>query len=199
MRQYIDDLRGAGVVDFSAYFDAHPEAVAESVARVKIVDVNRATLEMYQAESKAQLLADLSQVLGPESLIRFQGGIACTCARRMIFETETINYTLHGERRVVFLRLTVAPGYEQTWAKVFVGISDITERRQAEAALAAERDLLQALMDNIPDTIYFKDTSSRFTRINRAQVNVLGVTAPEEATGKTDLDFQEFGPCPEFL
>jgi diguanylate cyclase (GGDEF)-like protein/PAS domain S-box-containing protein len=44
-------------------------------------------------------------------------------------------------------------------------------------------------MDNIPDTIYFKDTSSRFTRINLAQMKVLGVTTPEEAIGKTDLDF----------
>ena len=191
VRQHIEDLRGAGVVDFSAYFDAHPEDLAESAARVKIVDVNRATLEMYQAESKEQLLADLSQVLGPESLTAFKEELLALVRGDMIFETELINYTLHGERRVVFLRLTVAPGYAHTWARIFVGISDITKHRQAEAALAAERDLLQALMDNIPDTIYFKDTSSRFTRINRAQVNVLGVAAPEEAIGKTDLDFQE--------
>jgi diguanylate cyclase (GGDEF)-like protein/PAS domain S-box-containing protein len=68
---------------------------------------------------------------------------------------------------------------------------ELSDRQQAEAALAAERDLLQALMDNIPDTIYFKDTESRFTRINHAQVKVLGVASPEEVIGKTDLDFQD--------
>ncbi|HXQ39426.1 MAG TPA: PAS domain-containing protein, partial [Anaerolineales bacterium] len=179
--QYIDDLRRAGVVDFLAYFDTHPEAVVECTMRVKIVDVNRATLEMYQAESKTQLLDDLSKVLGPESLKPFKEELLALVNGATSFENETINYTLSGESRVVFIRLSVAPGYEETWAKVFVGISDITERRKAEAALATERDLLQALMDNIPDTMYFKDTASRFTRINRAQAKVLGITAPEDA------------------
>jgi diguanylate cyclase (GGDEF)-like protein/PAS domain S-box-containing protein len=46
-------------------------------------------------------------------------------------------------------------------------------------------------MDNIPDLIYFKDASSRFTRINRAEARLLGVVTPEEAIGKTDLEFQD--------
>ncbi len=191
VRRYIDELGAAGVTDFPAHLEAHPEAVAESAARVRIVDVNRATLEMYGAESKAQLLADLSKVLGPESLIPFKQELLALARGETSFENETVNYTLRGERRVVLVRLTLAPGSEETWAKAFVSIGDITERRQAEAALAAERDLLQALMDNIPDTIYFKDTASRFTRVNQAQAEMLGLSAPGQATGKTDLDFQD--------
>lgn len=47
----------------------------------------------------------------------------------------------------------------------------------------------KALMDNIPDTIYFKDPDSRFVQINKMMANVLGLDSPEEAIGKTDFDF----------
>ncbi len=69
-------------------------------------------------------------------------------------------------------------------------IRDAIRRQQDQEALARERDLLTTLLDNVPDTIYFKDTSSRFTRINKAQAIILGVENPEDAIGKTDFDFQ---------
>jgi len=65
------------------------------------------------------------------------------------------------------------------------------EQRQTEATLILQRDLMLILMDNIPDSIYFKDAASRFTHINRAQARILGVGEPEEAIGKTDHDFFE--------
>jgi PAS domain-containing protein len=45
-------------------------------------------------------------------------------------------------------------------------IEDITERKAAETALADERDLLQTLMNHLPDAIYVKDNASRFLRLN---------------------------------
>ncbi|GET34276.1 hypothetical protein PbJCM13498_31390 [Prolixibacter bellariivorans] len=65
----------------------------------------------------------------------------------------------------------------------------ITDQKLAEAELEKEKDFLQMLMDNIPDTIYFKNTKSQFTRINKAQAKILGVATPEEAIGKTDADY----------
>lgn len=66
---------------------------------------------------------------------------------------------------------------------------DITERKQMEEKMAYERDLFNALMDNMPDAIYFKDTKSRFTRVNAASCPGLGIKDPEEAIGMTDFDF----------
>jgi two-component system, sensor histidine kinase and response regulator len=68
-------------------------------------------------------------------------------------------------------------------------IEDVTDRKLMQDALRNERDLLQALMDNIPDTIYFKDKQSRFIRINKAQSKVLGVENAKDVVGKSDYDF----------
>src|SRR4051812_3624990 len=61
---------------------------------------------------------------------------------------------------------------------------EVVERIQAEKKLMEEQRLLHALMDNIPDLIYFKDAASRFTRINQAHARMLGIDDPHDALGK---------------
>jgi PAS domain S-box-containing protein len=66
---------------------------------------------------------------------------------------------------------------------------ELAERRQAEQALAREQHLLQTFVDNVPDSIYFKDLESRFRQINRALATRFGLSDPAYAIGKTDFDF----------
>jgi PAS domain S-box-containing protein len=68
-------------------------------------------------------------------------------------------------------------------------VTDITERKQAEAELNRERDLWRALLDNSPDKIYFKDLQSRFVKASKAMAIQFGVESPEALVGKTDFDF----------
>lgn len=70
------------------------------------------------------------------------------------------------------------------------GVSrDITDRKRAEEAAAFDSYMLRSLMESLPDSIYFKDIESKFTRINRALAMDLGLTDPQEAIGKSDADF----------
>ncbi len=71
-----------------------------------------------------------------------------------------------------------------------IGISrDISERKEAEATLAIERNLLHALLDTIPDAVTFKDAESRYLRVSKAKALKHGLKDPSEAVGKTDRDF----------
>ena len=52
-----------------------------------------------------------------------------------------------------------------------------------------ERNLFPALMDHLPDLVYFKDLSSRFIAVNRAMSCWVGAASQSELIGKTDFDF----------
>ncbi len=49
--------------------------------------------------------------------------------------------------------------------------------------------LLNHLMENIPDAIYFKDLESRFIAVSKALVQKHGLQSADEILGKTDFDF----------
>src|SRR5262249_9450596 len=65
----------------------------------------------------------------------------------------------------------------------------LAEEAKAAEILRQERYLLDTLMENVPDTIYFNDAASRFIRINKALTTYFGLSDPEQAIGKTDFDF----------
>jgi PAS domain S-box-containing protein len=66
---------------------------------------------------------------------------------------------------------------------------EITERKCTEEALTQELYLLQTLLDNLPDNIYFKDIDGRFIRISKSKVEKFGLSDPAQVVGKTDFDF----------
>ena len=67
-------------------------------------------------------------------------------------------------------------------------INDITERKKAEEELRRERKLLRTLIDNLPVTIYVKDSDCRKIIANRLDLDFIGAESEAEVLGKTDLE-----------
>jgi two-component system, sensor histidine kinase and response regulator len=65
---------------------------------------------------------------------------------------------------------------------------DYTKWNLTESALMREHYLMSALMDNLPDLIYFKDRESRFIAANRSMLVRAGFRDESEILGKTDKD-----------
>lgn len=66
--------------------------------------------------------------------------------------------------------------------------NDITERKQAEAALTSSRNLLQSVLRAAPIRVFWKDLGSRYLGCNQLFAQDAGVPSPESLIGKTDYD-----------
>ena len=135
VKTYIDNLRSTGVGDIRAYFDEHPEAFADCATMVKIVDVNRATLELYKARTKEELFTDFGRVITEESYDVMREDIIALAEGEVIFESESVAQDMDGKRVNTIVRRTIAPGHENTWSRIFVSAIDITERKRMEEEL----------------------------------------------------------------
>jgi diguanylate cyclase (GGDEF)-like protein len=53
----------------------------------------------------------------------------------LFHQREVVNYSLDGSERHVLLQFSVFPGYEDSWSRVQIALTDITARKKAEAYL----------------------------------------------------------------
>ncbi|MCX6277287.1 MAG: PAS domain-containing sensor histidine kinase [Bacteroidetes bacterium] len=73
--------------------------------------------------------------------------------------------------------------------KCMVAVVDITGHSIEKEKLLIEKKLLSAIIENIPDQIYYKDTESRFIICNHAVALTCGSNTTQEMIGKTDFNF----------
>ncbi len=64
----------------------------------------------------------------------------------------------------------------------------VRKLRKNEEALNLKQDILTALMEHLPDKIYFKDLHSRFICVNRGQARAMNIENEAELVGKSDFD-----------
>ena len=130
----LDELKASGVDDVPRYVSTHPEFVRQLIPLVKVVDVNDATVTLFNATSKDELLVSLDQIFLPETEEVFAGELIAIAEGRTSFEAETSLQTLNGKRLTVLFAITL-PAQPASLASVLVTITDITERKHAEEEL----------------------------------------------------------------
>ena len=67
-------------------------------------------------------------------------------------------------------------------------VRDITSRNEVELKHSRAQEMLLTLMDNVSDSVYFKDDQNRFILVNKVKA-ALSKVAAEEMVGKTDFNF----------
>lgn len=171
----VDLLQKSGITNLKEYFSTHPDEVTELASLVRVTDINKACMELYQVGRKEDMLQSLTKVMDNEPLSHFEEEILGLIGPLKRFVWEGVDKTVNGRQMEVIVNGSIPEGYEEDWSKVIVSIIDITERRQAEQQL---RKLSRAV-EQSASTIVITDTVGNIEYVNPKFTEITGYTFEE--------------------
>jgi PAS domain S-box-containing protein len=166
VKKYLDSLKQQGVTDFHAYFATHSDALLACAGMIRILNVNNAAVQMYQAESKHQLIESTNQGLSEGEAEHIQEVFADLAEGRLGNSWEGADETLTGKPIEISLNWSVVPGNQEDSLRIIVTTRDITERKQTET----ERQALMEIMQGLANT---KDLQELLKLIHGAVAKVV--------------------------
>jgi len=136
VKRYLDDLKKSGIKDFKKYFDDNPSEVRKVIGKVKMLDVNKATMALYGAKNKEEMINRKNDIFPDESLDKIKDGIIAITKGKKRIDLELVNHTLDGRVLQVSISHLVVPGYyESDFSRVLSSRVDITEQKKLEEKL----------------------------------------------------------------
>ena len=131
LMEYLDSLQELGTEALRTRLERSYRAVYKGLRLVQITDVNRATLELFQARGRDDLRAKLTRIFRRDSLPAFREGMLALAQGQTRFSHETVAYDMSGQRLNIILSFVVAPGHGQALQRVLASMLDVTPQKKA--------------------------------------------------------------------
>ena len=171
VKSLIEGVRDQGVTDFRTFIDVHPEFIGRCLSEIRVIDVNRHTLDLFRAPDKPTLYKRLGEVFRDAMELHFKEQLIDLWQGKLFQQREVVNYSLEGEELYLHMQFSVLPGRERDWSQVQIALTDITARKKAEAYLEylGKHEVLTKLFNRS----FYVDELNRLERIGPYPVTVI--------------------------
>jgi diguanylate cyclase (GGDEF)-like protein len=162
VKRLLDEVRAQGIRDFRVFLSVHPEFVGQCAEEIRVINVNRQTLNMFAAQSQEELLGKLGLVFRDEMHDSFAEQLIDLWDGKTVQLREVVNYSLSGELINIHMQFAVLPTHQADWSLVLLSLIDITARKKAEAYLEylGKHDALTKLRNRA----FYVDELNRISR-----------------------------------
>jgi diguanylate cyclase (GGDEF)-like protein/PAS domain S-box-containing protein len=151
LKSHLEDLRSRGVSDLQTYLIHNPDEVMRCMAMIKTVGYNKAYLHLMEGDGKEAMNIGVQPAYSEEFLRIARETILMVADGNISDEREETFVSLKGTKRSVLGKALPISGHEDTFSRVVIALTDITNRKQTEEALRAseQRSREQAMRDNL--------------------------------------------------
>ena len=149
VKKFIEELTNNDSKKLSTIFDEQADRLVEAASKVKVLDVNEATLKLYGARDKVAFIRQHQKRLCKAPWATFRDQVQALADGRMRVVTESADARLNGERFHVRVTLELPDAHGDDWRRVFAAVEDITEARALSRELRhqAAHDQLTGLVN----------------------------------------------------
>ncbi|NNE63999.1 MAG: EAL domain-containing protein [Gammaproteobacteria bacterium] len=190
----LDELRQSGVEDLKQHLNDRRDLAREIVAKVKVKQVNRASLKLYGAETDVELMKSIDQLFDENALDVFIEQLCAIWNGEKIFRSDATQRTLHKQIIDVVISMPI-PETDEGFHDIPVSIIDISEYRQIEKQLekisrAVEASSAMVIITDRNGVIEY--VNPKFTEMTLySREEVLGETPRILKSGEQSREFYE--------
>jgi len=191
--EVLDRLKLSSPEGIKVYLDNNPEAVMDVARHLKVVDVNAATVEMFEAESKDELISQYQKTFTPEATEAMKEMLICVATGTSGCTVQAEYVTLKGRRIQAMVSLVpVSP--DEGWVdQVIVSITDITAQKRLEAELSAHEHKIRMAYSEVLEAV----TQEKLVVKGKSEIDrMLG---PLAGASMPVLEFADLGNSRKFL
>lgn len=173
VKQQFDIWKQQGVNNLAGFLKEDQSRVTLCSRKIKILQVNRKTLELFEAQNLNHICDNIHTIFKQEMFESHIYELVALWNGEKEFSSTTINYTLSGKRLDIKLRGVILPGAEQNLSRILLTTEDITDYKNASRMEEKNRILAESRFNYSPCSLWVEDFSR--VKIRMDQLRQIGI------------------------
>lgn len=153
------------------YLLRNPDEFTMALSSARVVDLNDATLMLFKARDVKELQSRLHTILSQEYFKEALEIIIAMHSGATTLERELAYQRLDGKKIFTITKLSILPGYEESWERVLFSNLDITERKLTEERLTYIS--LHDMMTGVYNRAFFEEEMKRLQKSRSFPVSIV--------------------------
>jgi PAS domain S-box-containing protein len=162
--------------DIEKYLNENTDFVKECVSKIKIVNVNKITLELVGVKDLKELISHIRKTNSEKTINALKKELISIALGEKNYVGETEFVRRDGTTLYATLKSTMIDDFGRNFASVV----NISKRKEAEERLKVSKENYRELVQQIPDGVYKSTPDGKFVEVNSAMVKMLGYNSKKE-------------------
>ncbi len=147
--QQFEVLKKSGVTDLSVYLKEHPKEIPRLAAKIEVLEVNDATVAMFGAQDRNELLGNLHHLMATIDNKVFVDALVSFWNQDEVFTMEARHHSLDNRELEVIISARI-PRFNSQELVIPVTLTDVTPLREQQRALSEALEEIKTLRGIIP-------------------------------------------------